>query len=174
LDKRKQILLARKNLENRPEKNKAIAIRLLPFLEGKNHIGLYLPIGSEVDVLETLLQLNKQYYAPACLNETQMEFRLLNTLKPGRFGILEPEGAAVPACRLEVILVPMVAFCGLHRMGHGAGYYDRYLQNSSALKIGLAFDEQQADFKASSWDVDMDVVITPTRVIESGEENVSI
>jgi 5-formyltetrahydrofolate cyclo-ligase len=169
LDKRKQILLARKNLENRPEKNKAIAERLLPFLEGKNHIGLYLPAGSEVDILETLLQLDKEFYAPACLDETQMEFRLLNTLKPGRFGILEPEGAPIRSECLEIILVPMVAFCGLHRMGHGAGYYDRYLQNSSVLKIGLAFDEQQADFCPKSWDVDMDVVITPTRVIESGE-----
>jgi 5-formyltetrahydrofolate cyclo-ligase len=67
----------------------------------------------------------------------------------------------------DVTLVPMLAFDGnLFRLGYGGGFYDKFLSESSTLKVGLAFDEQQTDDNfVEKFDVPLDVIITPTRVI---------
>lgn len=156
-------------LDQKSEREKAIAQKLLPFLEGKKHIGIYMADKGEVDPLAMLEGMPVCLYAPVVLKKRQMEFRVLENLKLSAFGILEPDTShRIDPQDLDVILVPMVGFCHLHRMGHGAGYYDRYLPKTRALKIGLAFDVQQADFQTAPWDVDMDVVITETTCIQKG------
>lgn len=41
---------------------------------------------------------------------------------------------------LDILLVPLVAFDeACNRMGHGRGYYDRYLPQCRAKTIGIAF-----------------------------------
>lgn len=95
-------------------------------------------------------------------------------LVAGKHGIMQP----APHCpevspeELDVILVPGVAFdstCA--RLGRGAGFYDRFLADPRvrAAKIGVAFDEQIVDaVPMERWDVRLDAVVTPTRVIERG------
>ncbi len=82
-----------------------------------------------------------------------------------RWGILEPVGGR-ELSEVETAVIPMVAFDGLNRLGHGVGYYDRFLSSHNVFKIGIAFDRQCVDgLEISSHDVPMDIIITEKRII---------
>ena len=94
-------------------------------------------------------------------------------MKNNRYGIPEPD-VPIDEClrsdELSFICVPMVGFnqrCD--RIGMGAGYYDRTLENRGTVKphlVGLAFACQEAEFEAASHDVPMDTVVTEDGVLE--------
>jgi len=81
---------------------------------------------------------------------------------------------------LDVILIPGVAFDrSLGRLGHGKGYYDRFLSSYSSLAlarghpkplfVGLALREQVLDagqVPVGTKDVSVDVVVTPDETIQ--------
>lgn len=182
---RKELIQKRKQIPDRQEKDFRIACGLLPFFKLANRIALYLPVRGEVDVVqflqladekktqsETLIDLQTQreqiWLVPKVESETVMRFYPLDHLEPGAFGILEPAGKAggqkeeVP----ELLIIPLLAFCDGYRMGYGGGYYDRYLQaHPLSIRIGIAYDEQEADFQPAPWDERLDVMITPTRIL---------
>lgn len=86
-------------------------------------------------------------------------------LKEGIFGIREPMSGSVQE-RLDLIIVPMVGFDeNKNRLGHGKGYYDKALENSSAIKIGVAFEAQREEFECCEHDIKMDIIVTEDRVI---------
>ena len=66
-------------------------------------------------------------------------------LQVGYFGIREPASrcARLPSTRLDLILVPGVAF-DLHgrRLGRGKGYYDQLLRAWHGATCGVGFDQQ--------------------------------
>lgn len=67
---------------------------------------------------------------------------------PGAFGILAPDPARskrVLPEELELVLVPCVGFDrSLRRLGHGGGFYDRYLLRCpQALRLCVAFSCQE-------------------------------
>jgi AmmeMemoRadiSam system protein A len=67
-----------------------------------------------------------------------------------------------------LVLAPGVAFDSRgSRLGLGRGYYDRFLKNLAAVRVGLAYECQipDAPLPASPDDVPMDFVITERRVI---------
>lgn len=142
---------------NRKEKEQAIRTRLAPFVKGKR-TAAYHAVRGEADIYTEGMLL------PRTWKDGIMQFGTGNLI-PGPFGIPEPHGEYCSPDSIEVILVPMVAFDGLDRLGYGGGYYDRYLKRTTALKIGIAFDEQETELDPAPWDVAMDMVITPTRII---------
>lgn len=93
----------------------------------------------------------------------------MDDLKKGAYGILEPSVVKTADERdIDVILVPGLAF-DRHggRMGFGKGYYDRLLETSSAVKIGLCYDFQLFDtIPTESHDVPMDFIITEKEICE--------
>ncbi|MBP2298061.1 5-formyltetrahydrofolate cyclo-ligase [Azospirillum picis] len=117
-------------------------------------VGGYWPLGSELDARPALLHLNRLGYH-ACLpvsgpRGTALVFRDWGPEAPmavGRYGIHEPaEGRALR--RPSVLLVPLLAFDrGGHRLGYGAGYYDRTLDmlrdDGAVLAVGVAFAVQE-------------------------------
>ena len=64
------------------------------------------------------------------------------------------------------MLAPCVAFDGdCRRLGHGAGYYDRYLPRVSAPVIAAAFECQRlARVETDARDRSMDAVVTEKTV----------
>ncbi len=95
-------------------------------------------------------------------------------LAPGTFGIPEPRHERVrPVSLLEadIILVPLVAWDEKgHRLGYGAGYFDRALQGSRIAKVGLALESQRLPWiPESRFDVPLDVIVTEARVVRPRE-----
>lgn len=160
---RAQCIQNRKSLTplQRKQKEEAIVTQLLPFLKG--NIGLYVPIQGEVDVFTPLLSY-PNLYLPKVTGPESMKFcRYQGELKEGAYHVKEPAGQVCQPKDLDVIIVPMTGFCGFHRKGYGKGYYDRFLKQTKALKIGVAFDCQEMIFEKEEHDVDMDVLITETQ-----------
>lgn len=86
-----------------------------------------------------------------------------------RYGIPEPDtDRTCPAQRLDVVLMPLVAFCcrGM-RLGMGAGFYDRAFGftrdsgNAPPRLVGVGYALQQVDTLPNApWDVPLDAVAT--------------
>ncbi len=97
----------------------------------------------------------------------------LRELKPGAYGILEPEGVRerlkVPdAAKKEVLIMPGSAFdTDGGRIGYGGGFYDRYMEMYPFLTaIAVAFDIQIVDhIPVEETDRKPDILITETRSI---------
>lgn len=93
-------------------------------------------------------------------------------LSLGAYGILEPKKEKIKEVsinKINLIVVPGVVFDERgHRIGHGAGYYDRLLRHSkNALRVGLAFEEQIVDkIPSEPHDIPVDKIVTEKRVID--------
>lgn len=98
-----------------------------------------------------------------------------------RLGIQEPAAGInqrIAPNRLDAVLVPMLGFDRTgHRLGMGAGFYDRALRmrRDPARRwrrprlIGIAFACQQVDsIAASPWDVAMDLIVTERETLVGG------
>ena len=89
---------------------------------------------------------------------------------PDSYGISIPEKyRVIPPEEIDLVLCPCSAFDdGGHRLGMGAGYYDRYLpQCVNAKKVLVAFDAQRLEeVFTEGFDIPMDAVITETRVYQ--------
>ena len=99
------------------------------------------------------------------------------SLRRGAYGIAEPAGCGRPVRigNLDVVLVPLVAFDRAgHRLGMGAGYYDRALaarrDRGRAYRrpklVGIAYACQEVDsIEPRAWDVALDAVVTERELI---------
>lgn len=164
LDKRKLCIQRRSSLSKteRLLKEKAITNCVLPFLKGK--IGIYISIRNEVDVY-SFIKDQFDLYIPKMLDDVTIAFYSDHEeKKQGKFSTIEPIGIHEEK-DLDVILVPVVGFFKNYRMGYGKGYYDRYLKDRPALKIGVAFDVQEMEFEVKATDVPLDMIITETRIL---------
>jgi 5-formyltetrahydrofolate cyclo-ligase len=159
--------------EHRAAAGLAIARRGLPIeLTGASVVAGYSPIRSEIDPMPLMRDLaakGARLALPLITARGQaLHFRIWHPgdrLLPGPLGILEPSPAAseiVP----DVVLVPLAAFDQAgHRIGYGAGHYDRTLaqlrKSRHALAIGLAFAVQEVEaVPALAHDVALDFVLT--------------
>ncbi len=168
---RKEKLLARKNIENKIEKDAIILNTLInqQFYKNARTIMTYISYNGEVDthkLIEKMLLDKKCLYAPKCVSKTEMEARTFSSfsdLVSGAYGILEPLGDTSED--FDLIIVPGVAFSeSLHRIGYGAGYYDRFLKGKNTLAVGLFYEIQKCDFLADSCDYPLDYIITEKKI----------
>lgn len=138
----------------------------------------FAPMPEELDLwpcLETAVATGKRVCLPRTIPGQDAyaaaEVReLRRDVVPGRFGIREPAPhcAEVPLNRLDLILVPGLAFDRVgHRLGRGKGHYDRWLTARSGLTCGVAFDEQLVDaVPLEPHDLIVDCILTPSRWLE--------
>ena len=95
-------------------------------------------------------------------------------LVPGRYDIPEPrEGLApVDPAVIDVVIVPGSAFDRTGgRMGYGGGFYDAFLarMRPDARRIGIGFEAQLVEcVPRAAHDLCVDLVVTETRVLETG------
>jgi len=77
---------------------------------------------------------------------------------------------------LDVIVAPAIAIDPAgHRIGYGAGYYDRALEHATAVTVGVAFDFQLVvEVPATATDVPVEWVVTDRRVLHVSKEEASL
>ncbi|GLB42341.1 putative nagb rpia CoA transferase-like protein [Lyophyllum shimeji] len=180
------------------EQSRAVVARILelPSFQKSRSVSCYLSMpGGELDTSSLVLEIlarGKELYIPKILTkEGRMDFLKvygtedLKTLPSGVWGIKEPDLQWQGSPRqsaldqnsdaLDLILLPGVAFDrSLSRLGHGKGYYDRFIHSYSAtgkprpLLVALALREQVLDDSAilmEDHDWKMDLVVTPDEVL---------
>lgn len=95
-----------------------------------------------------------------------------NHLKPGNYGILEPDPECVEAdySKIGLIITPGLAFTQRgDRLGYGGGYYDRFLHEHSKTPIcAPTYSRLILDFlPVKENDVPVDYLITESGVIRT-------
>ncbi len=183
---RKEILRKRNLIspEVRAQKSLAIMERLYKLQEFRSArlLHIFVSFGSEVStelVIKRSLEIGKRVVVPITDNKSrrltlsEIEDYDLD-LRPGHWGILEPRNEAVRAVdldQLDLILIPGVAFDKAgHRLGHGAGYYDKLLAGCKErpLAMALAYELQVIDsVPVMEYDVKIDGIITEERLIKA-------
>lgn len=155
------------SIEDRAEFSHQIFLHVLPELEQADIISCFVSMRDEVSTAEMLdwcFSHQKTVAVPKTLKHT-LEFHVIHSrddLKPGVFGVLEPEGGEILSPdQFDLILVPLSAFDAQgHRTGYGKGYYDSILSHCQK-KIGLAFSCQcMSSIEPDPWDVPLDHVVT--------------
>jgi 5-formyltetrahydrofolate cyclo-ligase len=97
--------------------------------------------------------------------------RSLADLSPSRLGFLEPaaEVTAAAAGDVDVVIVPALAASATgHRLGYGAGFYDRVLPayRPPAIAVVVVYDFQLlAELPILDHDVPCDIVVTDSRTL---------
>jgi 5-formyltetrahydrofolate cyclo-ligase len=103
-----------------------------------------------------------------------MTFRIVDDighLEEKGYGFMEPAPDAPEATTLDVVIVPAIAVDPTgHRIGYGAGYYDRTLPRYAppAVAIAVAYDWQLvAEVPATEHDVRVSWVVTDLRTFDA-------
>ena len=140
---------------------------------------LYWPMAGEVNIRPIAAEARRLGKA-VCLPRTDwgvqriIPVRADAATEPGRFGLVEPppEAPAVPLATIGLVLVPGLAFdLEGHRLGRGAGFYDRFLADPAlrAATCGVAFDPQIVDsVPVTGHDIPIQWIATPSRLVATG------
>jgi 5-formyltetrahydrofolate cyclo-ligase len=199
LRKRARALRASIPVPSIAERSRRIAASLgaLEQVQRAAHLALFWPIEgrNEVDLRELFdaFSASKSLYYPSVEDETygdpvdptealeppkprEMTFRRVrdpSAMGERGLGFHDPGPEAEEASGLDVIVVPALAIDPRgHRLGYGAGYYDRALPKFAppAFTIGVAFDFQLIpEVPITEGDVALDLIVTDQRVIEAGQ-----
>lgn len=112
---------------------------------------------------------------PRCLPEGRMTLHAVDApgaLRPGRFGIREPDADACPIHEpgeIDAALIPGLAWDrDGHRLGRGGGYYDRLLAHPEwrGFRCGLFFAAQETpSVPREAWDIRLDAIVTEREVV---------
>ena len=122
-------------------------------------------------LIEKAWQSEKEVAVPKCKGKRMTFHRLtsFSQLKPGSFGIFEPEDTPEIHWEDGLMLMPGVAFDrDNHRLGYGGGYYDRYLAEHPGLfRIALALEFQLVEkVPVKPTDIQPHLVVTERKVYE--------
>ena len=108
----------------------------------------------------------KRVYVPKCVHGRMLSVRIsdMRDLRSGAYGIPEPVDCTETktADELDLIIVPCVAASpDGRRLGHGAGYYDRFLGGTAEKTVCLCFRALlRADIPAEETDIVTELFIS--------------
>ncbi|MCL2106583.1 MAG: 5-formyltetrahydrofolate cyclo-ligase [Oscillospiraceae bacterium] len=153
--------------------------QLWRFREAEIILGYY-PIGSEADIRPALLEAlrrGKGLALPRCGSQKgEMDFYLVDSLeglRPGAFGVPEPDPARCAALSLPargpfLCLVPGLAFDRAgHRLGYGKGCYDRFLPRFPGGAVGICYEALLLDrLPRGRYDRAIPAVLTEDRFLD--------
>lgn len=178
---REQMKYLRQNLpaDQRLIRERKMRERLFSMEEMKRADWVYpfVSCGTEIDTIEIIRRIFREgisRIAVPRVSGKQMKFyeiHTLNDLKPGYMGISEPVTTMEVAADRGIMLMPGLAFdYSRNRVGYGAGFYDRYMQQygTSGLKtIGVAFEFQVVpQIEAEAHDRKPDCIVTDQNIID--------
>lgn len=104
-------------------------------------------------IIKQAISDGKKVCVPLCLTDTKTlafyEILSIEQLSAGHFNILEPDPTVmhkVSINHIDVLIVPGVVFDTDHyRIGHGGGYYDRFLEKFSGRTVSILHESQLVD-----------------------------
>ncbi|TKD52221.1 5-formyltetrahydrofolate cyclo-ligase [Sphingomonas baiyangensis] len=138
-------------------------------------VATYLPIGGEADpalLVDSARAAGCTLALPFVTSRAEpIRFVIWDEgvpLESGPFGLRQPPA---DACTIDpaIVLVPLVAFdARCHRLGQGAGHYDRALAaRSRAWRLGVAWSMQQVEsVPVDAFDVPLDAIVTERDYLE--------
>ena len=116
-------------------------------------IGVYFPKGTEVrteEIIRKGIEIGKKVVLPRIESEEIEFYQLLGknfqdeNLIMGKFGIKEPVRIGKPINKIDLLIVPGIAFDNQgSRIGYGQGYFDRYiLRTKVSFSLALGYEFQ--------------------------------
>ncbi|KAK2584307.1 hypothetical protein KPH14_006700 [Odynerus spinipes] len=156
-------------------------LKELPQYQNSKRISLYLSTADEIDtlpILKNIFETGKEAFVPRYAGKNMEMVKLLSMddyekLPLTKWNIKQPDTSenrenALENGGLDLILLPGVAFTKSgKRLGHGMGYYDRFLENcfqkqqKKPYLIAIAFNEQvKDDIPTTEKDVMLDMILT--------------
>ena len=174
------------NALNIPEMKEQKRTGFLGLKKTEKTVLAYCSVGNEPSTLaliDSLLKSGKRVCLPLCTDLDEeghrtgafdaMEARVITSfddLTAGAYGIPEPKADTeiVPPEEIDIVILPCVG-CDrqCRRIGHGAGYYDKYLTTvrKDCFTMALCYEEALADeLPAEEHDVPVDAVVTEKTV----------
>ena len=177
---RKTALTARRGLSayKKAEYDHLISERLrkLPQIRSVKTIFAYAAVSDETDVAEFCSWAEEQgidvaypvsykggimeAYVPCGKDSWETGLLGISTPVPERSRLIRPED-------IDLVIVPLVAFDEKkHRLGHGGGYYDRYLPKcSKAFFAAVAYEVQKLDnIITDKYDFSVNCIVTESKI----------
>ena len=160
----------------RAEHDAVIGQQVLQLVKSRGavRVACYWPFNGEPDIAPVFRQLMSDGCELALpvisgSNDHLMNFHSWQAdtqLGKNRYGIFEPlETAVVTVSSLDIILMPLVGYDRFgNRLGMGAGYYDRCLENLrdrvKPLRTGIAYSLQEiSPVDKNKWDISLHGVV---------------
>lgn len=117
-----------------------------------NNIFIYLSTKKEAStdlIIKEALKLKKKVYVPKII-DNEMKAVLIDEGTEfiiNKYAIKESKEIKEEASDLDLTIIPCISANGnLRRLGHGAGYYDRFLANINTYKMVLCLSELEAKY----------------------------
>jgi 5-formyltetrahydrofolate cyclo-ligase len=168
---------ARLPYEERREKSRKIGGILLDFLLDYDTVMVYVAKEPEVmtrQLIADLIGRGTRVIVPI-IQRHNHTLRLsylidLSVLTVSTFNVPEPIGNELPADPqdIQATIIPLIGFDRQgNRLGYGAGYYDRFLeQYPGIVKIGVGYACQQVDaIPHDRYDIRLDYIVTEEGII---------
>ena len=131
----------------------------------------YLSTDDEVSTWNIINEVitDKKVYVPYCADKEKMiavRYSSDDELNKNKYGIYEPVDISETETDFDVVIVPCLsAGRNCSRLGHGRGYYDRFLKNTETTKICLCFEKlMKDDLPMDENDIYMNMIITEENV----------
>ena len=150
----------------------------LPEFKAAETLMIYYSVDREPDTMKIAaraLELKKRVAFPFCYRGGIMDARLVSSLDelvPAMLGIPSPIGDAsvVAPSELDFIVVPALAYDAAgFRLGYGGGYYDRYLPQTRAFRVGIARENLlRDDIPREPHDIAVNCLVTEKQAARLG------
>lgn len=141
-----------------------------PAYKKAGSVFVYISRSDEPDtkgIIDTALTDKKAVYVPKCISEGIMIPVKIDTktkFSRGYKGIREPIATSTLSedFSADIAVIPCLsASYDGKRLGHGGGFYDRFLQKNETFNVCLCFKELiLSDIPTDNYDIFMDAVIT--------------
>lgn len=179
MDKKEQRKIVKEKLEKMTEDERISAsdkifdhLKNFDAYKSAKSVFCYLSTPNEADTMNIVrhaIKRGKSVYVPKTdgdlmsmvLIDVDTEFWF------NQWGILEPKEGEPYKGEVDLAVIPLIGYDKeLNRLGHGKGYYDRFLEDRKTYKLGLAFSCQELDSVATEeHDIKLDAIINENGVI---------